>query len=60
MQEEPVYGKRKKKFKPGLFFALSFLVLEPGSIRKSADLENGVKIALVELCQPFAAWTSGI
>lgn len=41
----------RQKIQTRAFFCAELLILEPGSIRKGADLENGVKIALVELCQ---------
>lgn len=43
--------EKRKEIQGWAFFCLELLILEPGSIRKGADLENGVKIALVELCQ---------
>jgi hypothetical protein len=51
MQEEPSSTARKRKIHTRAFSCAELLILEPGSIRKGADLENGVKIALVELCQ---------
>lgn len=48
MQEEPFTAG---KIQTRAFFCAELSILEPGTIRKGADLENGVKIALVELCQ---------
>jgi hypothetical protein len=49
------YARRRspprQKIQTRAFFCAELLILEPGSIRKGADSENGVKIALVELCQ---------
>lgn len=47
-EEEP---STAKKHQTRASFCAEIFILEPGSIRKGADLEVGVKIALVELCE---------
>lgn len=49
MQEEG--PSAAKKHQTRAFLCAEIFILEPDSIRKGADLEIGVKIALVELCE---------